>query len=148
MLRLGLVWRLVLGPGLRYEQLSLEISLPVLWNLIDIVCPLPCYSGRNALDFTYSTTLFKMFYVKEAATIRLCQFYSKCLPPSYRWDIRKLNFINGLKNYADSIPSLLCLILGIDDQTDVYTKYNISPLDSVAAINRKVWRISESEPSL
>ena len=52
------------------------------------------------------------------------------------------------KNYADSIPSLLCLILGIDEQTDLYTKYNISPLDSVAAIDRKVWRIFEFELNL
>ena len=89
-----------------------------------------------------------MFYVKKAATIKLCQFYSRCLPPSYRLGITEQNFLNGLKNYADSIPSLLCLILGIDEQTDLYTKYNISPLDSVAAINRKVWRIFESALSL
>jgi hypothetical protein len=141
-----------------FGKIGLRAPHNLILSLIDTFCiPVLLYgveampftkTDRNALDFTYSTTFFKMFYVKEAATIRLCQFYSRCLPPSYRLDIRKLNFLNGLKNYADSIPSLLCLILGIDEQTDLYTKYNISPLDSVAAINRKVWKFFEFELSL
>ena len=110
-----------------FGKIGLRAPHNLILSLIDTFCiPVLLYgvegmpftkTDRNALDFTYSTTFFKMFYVKEAATIKLCQFYSRCLPPSYRLDIRKLNFLNGLKNYADSIPSLLCLILGIDEHS-------------------------------
>src|SRR5271165_821253 len=100
-------------------------------------------TDRNALDFTYSTTFFKMFYVKEAATIKLCQFYSRCLPPSYRLDMRKINFLNGLKNSTDSIPSILSHLMCMDDHVLLFNKYNISPRDNVASINRKVWEAFE-----
>ena len=52
-----------------------------------------------------------------------------------------LNYIFGLKYSADYVPSLLCLFLGIDDQIDLFDKYDIWPQDSIAPINRKVWRV-------
>jgi hypothetical protein len=138
-------------------KIGLRAPHNLILSLIDTFCiPVLLYgveamplgkASRNILDFTYSTIFFKNFYVKESATIKLCQFYSKCLPPSYRLDIRKLNFFNRLKNATDSIPSLLCMLLGMGDQVNLYTKYNISPRDSVPAINSKVWKAFESELS-
>ncbi len=54
---------------------------------------------------------------------------------------------NRLKNTTDSIQSLLCMLLGVGDQVNLYKKYNISPRDSVPAINGKVWKAFESELS-
>ena len=76
-----------------FGKIGLRAPHNVILSLIDSFCiPVLLYgveamrltkSDRSTLDFTYSTTFFKMFYVKEAATIKLCQFYSRCLPPSY-----------------------------------------------------------------
>ena len=58
----------------------------------------------------------------------------KVSTPMLQIDIRKLSFLDDLKNCADlAIPSLLCLFLGIDDQIDLY---NILPRDNVTAIKR------------
>ena len=82
-----------------------------------------------------STTFIKMLYVKEAATIRLCQVYSRCLPPSYRLDIhvRKVNFFNGLKYSTNSIPSLLASIIFHHGTMILLLYYT----------NRKVWEVFE-----
>src|SRR5271154_3494804 len=70
-------------------------------SLIDTFCnPVLMYgleamplskSEKNTIDFTYSTTFFKIFKVKEKSVLNLCQFYSRCLPPRYNIDIRQLN---------------------------------------------------------
>ena len=85
-----------------FGKIGLRAPHNVILSLIDSFCtPVLLYSveamrltksDRSTLAFTYSTTFFKMFYVKEAATIKLCQFYSRCLPPSYRLDIRRVYF--------------------------------------------------------
>ena len=108
----------------------------------------PTKSDRNILDFTYSTAFFKNFHVKEATTIKLCQFYSRCLPTTYRLDMRKISFFNGLSISKDSIPLLLSLLLGMDDQVNLFNKYKISPRDSIAVINRNIWKVFESDLKL
>ena len=138
-----------------FGKIGLRAAHNVILSLVDSFCiPVLLYgveamcltkSDRSTLDFTYSTTFFKMFYVKEAATIKLCQFYFRCLPPSYRLDISKIKVLNGLKNSTDSIPSLLSHLICMDDYVLLFYKYNISPRDNVATINRKVWEVFESD---
>ena len=41
-------------------------------------------SERNSIHFTYFATFFKIFDVNEKPVLKLCQFSSRCLPPSYR----------------------------------------------------------------
>ena len=138
-----------------FGKIGLRAPHNLILSLIDTFCiPVLLYgvealsltkSDRNTLDFTYSTTFFKIFNVKETATIRLCQFYSRCLPASYRLDIRKINLLYGIKNCTDSLPFILCSLLDFNDQIDLYNKYNISPQDSVSSRNRKVWSAFESD---
>ena len=85
-----------------FGKIGLRAPHNLILSLIDTFCiPVLLYgveampfikTDRNALDFTYSTTFFKMFYVKEAATIRLCQFYSRCLTSKLQIRRQKTKF--------------------------------------------------------
>ena len=91
-------------------------------------------SERNSINFTYSTTFFKIFNVKEKPILKLCQFYSRCLPPSNRLDIRQLNFLNTVQSLKDSLPLYLFRLVGVEELTDLQLKCSVTAYDSRAVI--------------
>ena len=118
-------------------------------SLIDTFCiPLLLYglealiltnSDRSTLDFIYFSVYFKVFHMKEKLCINLCQYYSGCLPASYRLDVRKIYFVYSLSNAYDSLPFQSLSLLGSDDLVSLMEKYVITPRDSAAAVKAKIW---------
>ena len=104
-------------------------------------------SERNSIDFTYSTTFFKIFNIKEKSILKLCQFYSRYLRPSNRLDIRQLNFLNTVQSLKDSLPLYLFRLVGVEELTDLQLKYSVTAYDSRAVIYAKIWSGFESELS-
>ena len=102
-------------------------------------------SERSTIDFVYSTIFFKIFNVKENRTIKQCQFYSGCLPTSYRLDLKKYNFLNGIKCQKNSIQWHLFTWFGNDEQLIITSNYSILPKDNVWEIKRKFFNYLESE---
>jgi hypothetical protein len=127
----------ILGKiGLAYHCLIL--------SLIDIFC-MPvltygfealCFSegDRNLMDFVYSSIFFKIFNVKENKTIQQCQFFSGCLPTSYRLDLKTFNFFNGIKTQSNSLQLLLFTWFGQDELFKLSNKYSLLPDDSIVAM--------------
>jgi hypothetical protein len=138
-----------------FGKIGLRASHNLILSLIDTFCiPVLLYgleamplskSERNSIDFTYSTAFFKIFNVKEKPVLKLCQFYSRCLPPSYRLDIRQLNFLNTVQSLKDSLPLYLLRLVAVEELTDLQLKYSVTAYDSRAVIYSKVWSGFESE---
>lgn len=97
-------------------------------------------SERSKLDFIYSTVFLKRFFVKDSTNIKLCQYYSGCLPPSCRLDIKKFGFFNGLQNFKDSMPLQLVLLGGKDDLLSLVFKYSLLPYDRGFLAKCKVFK--------
>ena len=133
-----------------FGKIGLRAQNNLILSLINTFCiPVLLYgldalilskSEKSTLDFIYSSVFFKKFYVKEKLCINLCQFYSGCLPASYRLDLLKINFFNSLFNANDSLPFLLFFLLESDELDSLRRKYNITPRDSVSAVKAKVWK--------
>ena len=94
-------------------------------------------SERATLDFTYSTVFFTLFKVKDKLNIKLCQFYSGCLPPSCRLDIKKLNFVNALQFLKNSMPMQLIAIGGREEFVSLANKYKLASYDRGFLIKSK-----------
>jgi hypothetical protein len=132
-----------------FGKIGLRAQPSLILSLIDTFCiPLLLYgldallltnSERSTLDFIYSTVYLKVFHVKEKVCINLCQYYSGCLPASYRLDVRKINFMYSVFNSYDSLPYQLVSLLGSDDLVSLMARYVITPRDSAAAVKAKVW---------
>ena len=97
-------------------------------------------SEKSTLDFIYSSVFFKIFNVKEKLCISQCQFYSGCLPASYKLDLLKLNFLHSLINANESLQFQLFVLLESDEFALLRSKYNIAPRDGAAAAKAKVWK--------
>jgi len=102
-------------------------------------------SVRDTLDFVYSTVFFKIFHVKEKASIQLCQFYCGCLPATCRLDIKRITFLQGLQSMSDSLMSDLCCLLGCDELVSLRKTYDIREHVSSYALKAKVWQWFENE---
>jgi hypothetical protein len=143
-----------------FGKIGTRASLNLLLSLIDTFCiPVLLYgldavtlmkSDRSTIDFVYSTVFCKLFHVKENNTIKLCQFFSGCLPPSYRLDIRRLNFFHGLNKSVlkDSLPSLLFLIADIEDYNSLVNNYSISDKDNIWKVKSKVFDCFKTDISM
>jgi len=131
-----------------FWKLGTQAPLNLILSLIDIFCiPVLLYaledfnltkSERFILDFTYSTVFFKLFMVKDTLNIKLCQYYSGCLPPSCRLDIKKVNFVNALQFLKNSMPMQLIAIGGREEFLSLENKYILSSNDRGFLINSKV----------
>jgi hypothetical protein len=136
-------------------KIGIRASHNLILSLADIFCiPVLLYafeaislskSDKNTLDFTYSTVFFKLFNVKEKACLKLCQFYSGCLPATCRLDIKTINFLQGLQCISGSMMSDLCYLLGCDELITLRNIYKVSERDSSLTIKLKVWKWFESE---
>jgi hypothetical protein len=141
-----------------FGKIGTKAPLNLTLSLIDIYCmPVLLYglevlsltkSEKSTLDFIYSTVFFKIFLVKDSINIKLCQFFSSCLPPSCRLDIKKLNFWHSVQNFKNSIPLQLIALGGKEEFTSLATKYNCLPYDHGFLIKNKVFKWFESELSL
>jgi hypothetical protein len=138
-----------------FGKIGLRAPHNLILSLADIFCiPVLLYgfeaislskSDRNTLDFIYSTVFFKIFHVKENACLKLCQFYSGCLPATCKLDIKKINFLQGLRTINGSMMSDLCCLLGNDDLISLRNTYNINERDGPLTVKTKVWKWFASE---
>ena len=96
----------------------------------------------------YSTVFFKLFSVKDKLNIQLCQYYSGCLPPSYRLAIKKLNFFNALQFLKNSLPLQLIAIGGREELASLENKYKLSLYDRGFVLKSKVLEWFASELSI
>ena len=81
-------------------------------------------SDREKIDFAYSTIFCKIFNVKERLNIQLCQYYSGCLPPSFRIDLKTLNFVSTLTCHKNSpLPLQLFMLFGKREYDNMLKKY-------------------------
>jgi hypothetical protein len=141
-----------------FGKLGTKAPLNLTLSLIDIFCiPVLLYalealnltkSERSTLDFTYSTVFFKLFKVKDKLNIKLCQFYSGCLPPSCRLDIKKLNFVNALQFLKNSMPMQLIAIGGREEFVSLANKYKLASYDRGFLIKSKVLEWFASDLSI
>jgi hypothetical protein len=136
-------------------KIGIRASHNLILSLADIFCiPVLLYafeaislskSDKITLDFTYSTVFFKLFNVKEKACLKLCQFYSGCLPATCGLDIKTINFLQGLQCISGSMMSDLCYLLGCDELITLRNIYKVSERGSSLTIKLKVWKWFESE---
>ena len=141
-----------------FGKIGTRAPLNLTLSLIDLFCvPVLLYglevinqskSERNTLDFIYSTVFHKLFQVKEKNNIKLCQFFSGCLPSSCRIDIRKLNFFNNLKLCQDSLPRLLLELDVITEYSELMNRYDIPPDSSAHTFKYKVFKRVEEDLEL
>ncbi len=96
------------------------------------------------MDFTYSTIFFKIFNVKETRTIKQCQFYSGCLPTSYRLDLRIYNFLIAIQSQKNSLQLQLFTWFGTDELSKITNKYLINAKDSSWTIRCKQFKYLEA----
>jgi hypothetical protein len=132
-------------------KIGTRAPLNLLLSLIDTFCmPVLLYgmeavsllkSERNTLDFVYSTVFCKLFHVKENHTISLCQFYSGCLPPSFRLDIRRFTFFRGLQKspLQNALPSQLFVIGDKEEYNFLVKTYSLLDNESICTMKSKVF---------
>ena len=133
-------------------KIGVTAPINLILSLIDSFCiPVLFYglegvglskSQNNCIDFAYSAIFFKLFNVKESMAIKWCQYYTSCLPPSFRLDIRSFNFYNGLIRLKPSLPFSLVNLFGNDELSSLLNRYN--PNDSVCWFKSKVWNLFHS----
>jgi hypothetical protein len=131
-----------------FGKIGTRAPLSLSLSLIDTFCiPVLLYglevlslakSDKSTLEFAYSTVFYKLFQVKDKENIKLCQYYSGCLPVTCRLDIRKLNFFSGLHGMKDSLPCKLFELATSDEYRMLMNFYDILPSDPSYSLKHKV----------
>ena len=101
----------------------------------------------KSLNFIYNSIFVKLFHIKDVSNIHYCQFYTGCLPASYRLDLRLLNFCEAIKfDKSDSYSSKLFQLVGDQYYYSTLNKYNMSELTTLSRRYKlqKVWEHFES----
>ena len=102
-------------------------------------------SDREKIDFAYSTIFCKIFNVKERLNIQLCQYYSGCLPPSFRIDLKTLNFANSLTRHKNiSLPLQLFMLFGKGEHDNIFKKNSVILSDNHHVVKSKFSKLIEA----
>lgn len=131
-----------------FGKIGTRSSIPVTLSLICTYCvPLLTYaiesinvtrSVYNVLDNAYMAALFKIFGTYDKSVIGQCQFYCKTRCLTDIIDIRRLRFLQGIKNCNNLSVNFLFSISGTYEFADLLTKHSLIEHNS-GVWKRKMW---------
>ena len=83
--------------------------------------------------------------MKERLNIQLRQYSLGCLPPSFRIDLRTLNFVNYLTRHKNiSLPLQLLMLFGRGELDNILKKYSVIPSDNHNVFKSKLFKLIEA----
>jgi hypothetical protein len=98
------------------------------------------------IDNCFNLIFTKLFGTFNKAIITSCQYYTDCMPLSYIYDLRRINFVSELHSLSgiNSVVYAIHKLLGNHECSGIINKYKFSVNDSKAARKAKVWNAFKS----